>query len=374
LAWELARAGQSVLLLEKKKLPRYKTCGGGLTRRAAALLPFDIGNIVEDRAHTVRLRVHHRTVFARTGPPAVHLVMRDTFDHYLARKAVAAGAELRDQTRFLSLSGPPGDLSIETSAGPVRARMVAGADGAHSRVARALDLPLSYHVMPALEAELTLPPKTLARFKGSLFFDFGVIPGGYAWIFPKKDHLSAGILARRRPARQLQPFFNAYLQANGLDQARVARPVRLHPIPCRPDGRNRYAGERGLVVGDATGLVDAVTGEGLFYALQSARLAARAIRRHLDNPKGMIARYNGWIKANIEAEVLRSDRLARILYGFPALSDRILARHGDKIGAKHIAVYLGEISYHQLYRYILSPRGVAYLLQPRRKTKIHRSA
>ena len=365
MAYELATAGRSVLLLEKKKLPRYKTCGGGLTRRAAALLPFDIGDVIEEQAHTVRLRVDQRTVFARTGQPAVYLVMRDAFDHYLAQKAVAAGAELQDQTRFLSLTGPPGNLLIKTSAGPVRARLIVGADGAHSRVARSLGLPLTYRVMPALEAELTISPPMSTRFNGSVYFDFGVIPGGYAWIFPKKDHLSAGILARRRPAGQLKSFFQQYLQKNGLAEASVLRPIRLHPIPCRPNRRNRYANGQGLVVGDATGLVDAVTGEGIYYALKSARIAARMIRMHANNPETLMNRYNDRIKADIEAEALRADRLARILYGFPSFSDHMLKRHGDRIGAKHIAVYLGEMTYRQLYRYVLSPRGFAHLLQPR---------
>jgi len=366
LAHDLAGHGIAVLLLEKKRLPRYKTCGGGLTRRAAALLPFAIDDIIEDQARTVRLRVHYQTVYAQTGQPAVQLVMRDRFDHHLVKKAVAAGAELRDQTRFLSLAGPPGNLTLKTSNGPVRAGMIAGADGVHSRVARALGLPLHYGVMPALEAELAVPGTVLERWAGSICFDFGVIPGGYAWLFPKQQHLSAGILARGRPARQLMPYFKQYLKKNGLVRGTVIQSMRLHPIPCRPGRRNRYAERRGLVVGDATGLGDAVTGEGIYYALQSARIAARVIQNHAHDRRFCANRYDQIIRNEIAAEALRADRLARILYGFPSLSNRILKRHGDKIGAQHIAVYLGEMSYRQLYRYVLSPRGFAYLLRSRR--------
>jgi geranylgeranyl reductase family protein len=368
LAHELATAGWAVLLLEKKQLPRHKTCGGGLTQRALKLIPFDIQEVIEDQAHTTRLRVHYKTAFSQTRRlPAVHLVMRDRLDHLLAQQAVDAGAELRDHTRFLALSGEPGKLTLQTSNGSFKARVIVGADGAYSRVARALNLPIHYRVMPALEAELTVPPATHSRFAGSIHFDFGVIPGGYAWLFPKKDHLSAGILARSRPAKQLQPYFLRYLENNGLSRETNIRSMRLHPIPCRPHRRNRYADSRGLIVGDGTGLVDPVTGEGIYYALKSAHIAAFALKRHLKHGRPL-ALYDRMLKREIEPEVLRADVLARILYGCPTISNHMLRRYGDKIGAKHVAVYLGDLTYQELYAYVLSLKGFAYLLRPRHKT------
>lgn len=369
LAYKLSRAGWAVLLLEKKKLPRYKTCGGGLTQRALDQIPFDIDAVFEDQAHTIRLRVGYKTAFAQTRqPPAVHLVMRDRFDCRLAQQAVASGAVLQDHTRFISLSGPPGNLTLQTSAGPFRARVIVGADGVYSRVARVLQLPIRYRIMPALEAELTLPPTLLSRFAGTIHFDFGVIPGGYAWLFPKKNRISAGILARHRPAKQLKPNLLNYLARNDLGRETTIRSMRLHPIPCRPDGTNRYAEERGLIVGDGTGLVDPVTGEGIYYALKSAGIAAIAIEMYLKRRQPLHHEYNRIIKREIEAEILKADILARILYCFPAFSNRVLRRYGAKIGAKHMAVYLGAMTYRQLFNYVLSPKGVTYLLRPDRKS------
>lgn len=219
----------------EKKLPRYKTCGGGLTQRALDLIPFDIENVIEDRAHTIRLRVGYQTAFTQARqPPAVHRVMRDRLDHRLAQQAFASGAVLQDHTRFMAFSGPPGNLTIQTTAGPFRTRVIVGADGVYSRVARTLRLPIKYRIMPALEAELAMSPAVLRRFAGTIHFDFGVIPGGYAWLFPKKDHISAGILMRRRPAKKLKPPFLSYLARNGLGREADIRSIRLHPIPCRP--------------------------------------------------------------------------------------------------------------------------------------------
>ncbi len=367
LAYQMARAGRKVLLLEKRRLPRYKACGGGLTQRARALLPFDLDGLVEDRARTARLRVHYRTAFAQTdGTATVHLVMRHRFDHFLVRQAEAAGAVVRDQVRFLSLSGSPGKLTVKTTAGRFHTRLVIGADGVRSRVARALGLPLTYRVMPALEAELAVAPETRQRFAGSVYFDFGVIPGGYAWLFPKKNSISAGILARNRPARRLKPFLLDYLARNGLPGDEGLGSLRLHPIPCRPDHRNCYADPRGLVVGDATGLVDPVTGEGIYYALKSAMIAAAVLSSPGSYGPATARRYTRIIKAEVESEVLKADILARILYGCPTLSNWVLTRWGAKIGAKHLAVYRGEMSYRRLFRYVLSPVGFAHLLWPQR--------
>jgi flavin-dependent dehydrogenase len=219
--------------------------------------------------------------------------------------------------------------------------------------------------MPALEAELDLPSKAVHRFRGAVHFDFGVIPGGYAWLFPKQKGISAGILSRGRPARKLRPHLMRYLVRNGLPgEGGRLRSLRLHPIPYRPHRRNRYAEDRGLVVGDAAGLVDPVTGEGIFYALRSAQIAARILTHGGRRRHTLSERYNDAVKGEIEAEVLKADFLARILYGCPPLSNWVLARCGAKIGPKHLAVYLGEMRYRQLFRYVMSPRGVGYLLRP----------
>jgi len=365
LAYEMALAGWSVLLLEKKKLPRKKPCGGGLTQRALDLIPFDIQALIENHAYTACMRVNLQPVFSQTRPdPVVHLVMRDRLDYFFAQQAAKAGAVLKERTRFLSLSGQAGDLTLHTSSGVFHARFVVGADGVYSRVARALNLPLRYRVMPALEAELAVPPDVHQRFAGAICFDFGVIAGGYAWIFPKKDHISAGVLVRRRSANRLKPLLMKYLHQNGLLNKASIFSLRMHPIPCRPHRNNRYGEARGLVVGDATGLVDSVTGEGLYYAFKSTRIAAAALNEHPSNPHLSAARYNQLIKIEIEPEVLQADLLARLLYRWPCVSNPILRLFGKKIGTKHIAVYSGAMDYRRLCRYVLSPRGLAYLLRP----------
>lgn len=216
--------------------------------------------------------------------------------------------------------------------------------------------------MPALDAEVPVAPRDLHRFAGAIHFDFGGVPGGYAWIFPQKSHLSVGILARRPRAQTLKSTLAAYLFQNSLPEETLPRAMRLHPIPCRPDRRNRYADLRGPILGDGTGLFDPVTGEGIFYALQGAAIAAATLRRCGRHGRACASRCNSAIKRQIESEVLHADILARLLYGWPAFSNRFLRRFGARIGARHMAVYMGEMTYRRLFRYVMSPRGLAHRL------------
>ncbi|MDJ0888643.1 MAG: geranylgeranyl reductase family protein [Desulfobacterales bacterium] len=361
LAYELAAAGRDVLLVEKKRLPRYKACGGGLTPRALRLLPFSIQSVVEDAATTARLRVNGRTAFQRTYPhPVVHMVMRDRLDALIVQQAVDRGARLKQGSRFLAAAGPPGDIDVATTDGNLRTRCLVGADGAFSRTARHLGLAIRYRTMQAVEAEIEPPARAQQRFRHRFDFDFGVIDQGYGWVFPKQSHLSVGVLTRRPKAVTIRRDLERYLGFKGLARARI-RSLKLHPIPYAPRGDNSYANPQGLVVGDATGMVDPITGEGLYYAFRTAQLAAAAIRAFFDH-RAALAAYDRELRRTLGREVRYAGLLAGILYRLPGLSHPLLARFGEPIGAKHMEVFEGTLDYPRLFRYIVGLRGIKHLL------------
>ncbi len=361
LAHELAAAGKDVLLVEKKRLPRYKACGGGLTPRAMRLLPFSILPVVEDAATTARLLVDGQTAFERTYPhPVVNMVMRDRLDALIVAQAVERGAHLEEGARFIAAAGPPGNIEIKTTGGRLRTRCLVGADGVFSRTARHLGLTIRYRTMNAVEAEIEPQTREQQYYRHSFDFDFGVIDQGYGWVFPKQNHLSVGVLTRRPKAVNIRRDLKRYLVIKGLAGARI-KSLKLHPIPYAPRRTNTYANPKGLVVGDATGMVDPITGEGLFYAFRTAHLAAAAIKAFLANRSGLSA-YDRTLKRMVGREVWYAGLLAEILYRFPALSYPLLARFGDRIGAKHMEVFEGTLDYPRLFRYIVGLRGIRYLL------------
>lgn len=355
LAYALASAGVQVLLIEKKNLPRYKPCGGGLTKRTLSVLPFDIEDVIEDYTYRVEVFVQNERAFVKTREdPVVGMVMRDRFDHFLVRKAVSAGATLQEGTTFRSLSGSTGDLSVKTSKGLFKSQLVVGADGVNSRVARALGLKVRRRIMCALEGEVFCSDsKTLMALKNAAHFDFGVVPRGYAWIFPKRDHLSIGVLTTSRTVEHLKPYFTSYLKMKGLEGSAEVRSLKVHSIPYRADKRNILSTEKGLLVGDATGFADPITGEGIYYAVRGAQIASAVLVKGLSQGHEAVEKYTDTLKDQFMPELANPQRLAHILYNYPNFSGRLLKKYGEKLGEYHVEVIRGENAYAGLHKSVL---------------------
>ena len=198
--------------------------------------------------------------------------MRDRFDYFLTQQAIRAGADVITDTTFKSISGSVGNLVIETSGGTFKSKILVGADGVNSRVAKALGLQSKRKTLTAIEGEVYFKQKeVINRFKTTAHFDFGIIPSGYGWIFPKDDHLSIGLLSVSRKPALLDKAVIRYLKMKGLDDSSEIRPLRGHLIPHCRSGRNIIANEKGLLIGDAAGYTDPVTGEGIYYAVRQTQ-------------------------------------------------------------------------------------------------------
>jgi geranylgeranyl reductase family protein len=346
--YHLARRGLRILIIEKKKIPRYKACGGGLTRRTLDILPFDIGSVVENYPAAVKILVANRPVFHKVlHDPVLAMVMRDKFDHFLVQKAVAAGAVLQEKTTVRSLSGVHGQLNVESSRGRFKTRFVVGADGVDSLVARALGLPVFHKQMIALEGEVYLNNYDLAEdLKSTAQFDFGVIPHGYGWVFPKNDHLSVGLVTRSRKIKGFKDYFLAYLRLkNSAAQAEI-RVLKGHRIAYPAAGRFwRLSNRRGLVVGDAAGLADPITGEGIFYALGSAKIAADVLSDAIVYGDDRIRSYTGKIYGTFGRDLRWARTIAYLLYQLPAVSLKLLRSHGRRLGEYHLDIMTGKRRY-----------------------------
>src|SRR5512136_2257343 len=281
LAYLLAKAGAEVLLVEKKVFPRYTACGGGLTQRALDSLPFEVDEVIEERVHTVKAFIKDECAFElNVQQPVISMVMRDRFDDFLVKKSLEAGVHFQEGAAFKGLSGEVESLKVETSFGPVETRFVVGADGVGSKVAEALGLPKPDALMNAIEAEVYLgDPERLGEFKHSARFCFGLIPQGYAWVFPKRDHLSIGVLSRSLALKKLKGYLFSYLEAGGFGSSMEVKALRSHLVPYGPGKKRAMACERGLLVGDATGYVDPITGEGISYAVRGSVVASKILQR-----------------------------------------------------------------------------------------------
>ena len=349
LAYLLARQNLRVLVLEKEALPRYKPCGGGLTRRALNLLPFSIEPVIEDQTFRPRILVCGRTVFqAQSDEPAVMMVSRDRFDQHVLQQALDAGADVAEQCTFRTISGSIGDLTIETSRGIFKSKYLAAADGVNSRMARAMGLSGPTKFMAAIEGEIyPTDPGVIDGFRGSADFDFGPLPAGYGWVFPKGDHLSAGVLTRHLSIKHLKPFYRAYLTSKGINPEDT-RSLRPHLIPYGRTAGSSVANDQGLVLGDAAGWTDPITGEGIYFAFKTAHMAANTIQAALNGPQGL-SEYSTGFGREIVTDLVYAKRLAWLLYECPRLSHWILQRHGQGFGRIFVDIIQGRQTYRELY-------------------------
>ena len=288
-ALDLANAGAKTLLVEKQKLPRHKTCGGGLTHKVAAALPLEISSAVERTITSFVLSYRMgrpRTLHSRE--PLVYMVRRSEFDHFLTSRAVEAGAELVDDTKCESILPDDQQVCLTTSRGTYTSDVLIGADGATGITARSVGLMSDRVLLPAIEHEVEVPTHVADEWQGKLGLDLGTVRASYGWVFPKEDHFNVGVGGfghRSDFSHHLKRYDAEHLKRRVPERIRV-RKTFGYVLPLRRKDAPIQKG-RVLLVGDAAGLVEALTGEGIYYAVRSGQLAAQAIVRnaHTDYQK-----------------------------------------------------------------------------------------
>ena len=270
-AQEAARAGAQVLLVEREALPRYKLCGGGLIGLTLQSLPHNFPVPALNHARTAIFTMNLGAARTRMADEVIiPMVMRDTFDAQLVQTAVDQGAQLRTQLLVERVEPRSDMVIVHTKNGPLRAKVVIGADGSTSRVARAAGATFA-QVDLGLEVEVEVPKQLQQEWAGRVMIDFGRIPGGYAWIFPKGDRLTVGAIAAKGYAEQQRRYVDDLLQR--FELAHLPQAVSAgHLTRCRTDD-SPLAADRLLLAGDAAGLLEPWTREGISFALRSGRLA-----------------------------------------------------------------------------------------------------
>ena len=348
-AAELARAGARVALLERERLPRYKTCGGGLVGRALALLPQSARQAVERELRVARLDVSGRSFAVEREEPVVAMAMRAPLDAALTDEARAAGAEVREEQPLTGLERCVEGWRLATPRGPLVARVVLAADGALSPTARLAGWRPHARPVPALEVELEVETERFERFAAEARFDFDAIRAGYAWAFPKRAHLSVGILSREETG--LAAALDAWLAGIGLGGVRSAERHGF-VIPARP--REGGAARDGvLLLGDAAGLADPVTFEGIGGALTSGQLAARACIEAGFEARGAEKRYERALRPLLR-ELWLGRRLASVAYGPERRRAALFRRAGAPLAEAMAEVIAGRRTYAGL---LANPRS-----------------
>lgn len=304
-ALRLARAGARVLLADRARFPRDKPCGGGLTIRAVRELPVAVDPVVEDVVDRMELRLRYASSFVRGGRrPLVLMTQRRRLDHFLAEQAAAAGADFRDGVRVREVELDEAGGTVVLDGTRARAPVVVGADGANGLTARAAGIETGYVYGVAYEGNVSYAGAEEGRFRGRAVLELGVVPGGYGWVFPKGDHANVGVGGWESEGPRLREHLSRLCREHAIDEARVEQ-LRGHRLPLRRPGAHPVRG-RALLVGDAAGLVDPLTGDGMYEAFISSRLAARSILELLGGQADALESYARGLRGAIAPQAAAS--------------------------------------------------------------------
>jgi geranylgeranyl reductase family protein len=316
-AYRLAEQGARVLLLDRQRFPRDKPCGGGLTYRAVRQLPVPVEPVVEDVVDRFELGLRYGRRFERGGEgPLVLMTQRRRLDAHLAEQAVDAGADFRDGQRATALELEADGAIVRFDGSAARAPVVIGADGVNGLTARTLGL-ASQRFGVALEGNASYVHAREGRWRGRAVVDLGAVPGGYAWVFPKGDHVNVGVGGWESEGPRLREHLERACAAYELPADRLES-LRGYRLPMRRPGDAAFSG-RALLVGDAAGLVDPLSGDGIYEALVSARLAAETTLDVLGGRAQGLEEYGPRLNAALGRSLAASWKAKLALERFPRL-------------------------------------------------------
>jgi geranylgeranyl reductase family protein len=310
-----ARAGARTVLLEREQIPRYKRCGGGMigaSQAAVAAAGVDLRPLSRDRVGRFTFTSRSGAGFTREAPAFLPMVLRSQLDAALVDVALEAGVELRTGVTVTAYEADAAGVRLTTRDCVVTAGSVVGADGSGSRAGAHVGV-VCDQVDLGMEAELPTPPG--ADWSGRVLLDWGPVPGSYGWVFPKGDTLTVGVIGDRAQGGAVRRYYRDFLAALGLD-LRTAHVDGGHLTRVRAVGSPLVRG-RVLVAGDAAGLLEPWTREGISFALRSGALAGAAAAAEP-------ASYPAAVERELGAEIAAGRRALAAFTAHPRLVHEVM--------------------------------------------------
>ncbi|MEX2263304.1 MAG: NAD(P)/FAD-dependent oxidoreductase [Bryobacteraceae bacterium] len=300
-AEKLAAGGARVVLFDEK-LAWEKPCGGGLTYKAYRDYPFLIDNNTPKKlvTETVLAAPKGGSATLRLDQPLV-IYSRFDLNRMLLQRAEAAGAQI-EKARVQCLERTGSGWILRTKSGCLDADFCILATGARNPLREYGTELTAADTMAALGYYVPGDRQQI---------DIQFLPHleGYIWVFPRCGHLSVGICGKGEPAVSLRKRLESYMQERGISWKGAAFYSHLLPALAAPAWKkNRVEGDGWMAVGDAAGLVDPITGEGLYYALRSADLAARALLTET------VQAYRKMLRFDFTADLEFGSRLAQKIF------------------------------------------------------------
>jgi geranylgeranyl reductase family protein len=320
--------GARTLVLDRARHPRYKTCGGGLLgvslRSVGPELSIPVRAGITEFSFTCRGKWAYRK--AGRATPVLSMVDRSEFDAALRDAVEAGGAVIREQALVRAVRAPVAgrDTAVVLADGTaISARAVVGADGSAGITARHVGVRYRQTDL-GLEYELPVHGALAATWRNRVHIDWGAIPGSYGWLFPKGDVLTVGVIAERGDPAGTRAYLARLVDLLGLAHLTPVQDSG-HLTRCRTADSPLVRGDV-LVAGDAAGLLEPCTREGISYALRSGTLAGQAAAKAaLSGDRASLADYERHIRSTLGREMDAGEILYGVFKRHPALLHLALA-------------------------------------------------
>ncbi|MDG1840271.1 MAG: NAD(P)/FAD-dependent oxidoreductase [Dehalococcoidia bacterium] len=318
-AHQLAAAGLDVILLDRAKFPRDKPCGGGVTVRCERILPFSIDPVIEDVITDADIRIRDESsVLQTSGSVLTYMTQRARLDAFLADKAQEVGTKFRDGEQVTDILSKAGDgFVVKTRSGTeIQARVLLGADGANGITGNRLGFDSHSEGAVALEGNVYFPDGVPSQFEHKVSRNFGSLTQGYGWIFPKGDHVNIGVGGSRLSGgKRLKAAMFKLAEIYGIDYDSITE-IKGHHLPMRRPG-SAISIDGSALLGDAAGLVDPLSGEGIFAALRSGMAVAPVVEQYLSSEVDSLAGYQFELQKELLPEIETSEALMQIFHTYP---------------------------------------------------------
>lgn len=337
----LSEAGVRVAGFDRSDFPRSKTCGGGVSARSVPFLPTGWDNI----PHTITTGVSlvyldHDPVEVDMGRPIAYQFRREEFDLFLVERAKDAGGHLLMGRTVISLVWNGTLFRLTTDQSEIfESPVLIAADGATSQVYRSLCNSISRqtnqvkkkhsfpHGYPS--SEKVVKCERPVRHSDVLI-DLSTVPGGYGWSFPKCGEVNnVGVVSFAKPLGNPLESLKVFSGKVGgkRDPSEEESKPRTWMIPDFQESRMHGIIPGLFFIGDAGGMVDPFLGEGIYYAMLSAKKAISEILRYRKQPERASQSYAEWAVKDIFRDFSQARRLASIIYRFPGIYFRLVQKY-----------------------------------------------
>lgn len=348
-----ARQGLSVALIDKATFPRKKLCGGLFTERSRSYYQEIFGEDIQRDMFTTRHDISFwhqgRELATLTDIPPLHLTMRFDLDAKLFSLAIQHGAH--------DYSGEPvaridGQSVVLKSGKTLSGTVLIGADSVNSIVARHLFGAPFDKTKIGFGLEIEASPQEQNPDEKPLRIDFAAATWGYGWSFPKQHTTTVGVGGLLAPNPDMKSHMAAYLETMGLDPSRTR--FKGHYLPFG-DFRKTPGQGATLLAGDAAGLVDPITGEGIALAMKSGQIAAQAAQTAIERtaPQSALKLYRHGLSDMHKS--LKVARMLRHIIFAPRWEKAFVAtfKRSGTVRIDYMRLLAGQVEYPELAKQVL---------------------